>query len=166
MGRRMAADKAIGAEYITFQVALPPRYLHTPFEWRADDVYLRTTVERLIMLRNLCWKHGLNAYFETHIDRWTEDPVFFRKVLEAGLRHGGFESNGDFSHYLYRSWTKGADVEAVLKTVNHMHVRIARVHGDLSAEILDPHADFASGGATRAQWDMVLRTGLLSSRTI
>merc|ERR1712232_318528 len=124
MGRRMAADKAIGAEYITFQVALPPRYLHTPFEWRADDVYLRTTVERLIMLRDLCWKHGLNAYFETHIDRVTEDPVFYARVLEHAASLGGLETNGDFSHFIYRGFVQGAALDRVLSSTNHAHVRM------------------------------------------
>merc|ERR1711924_373142 len=163
---RLARDKQLGAGYINFQIWLPPKYMHTPLAWRDDDEYLRATVDRAVRLQKLCWKHGLNAYFETHIDRWGEDPIFFRKVLEAGLRHGGFEVNGDLSHYLYRNFTQGPDVQAVLEKVNHLHVRIARIHGDLSAETLDPHSDFNAGGPTRAQWDMILTAGPLSSRTV
>merc|ERR1712190_205890 len=76
------------------------------------------------------------------------------------------ESNGDLSHYLYRGWTRGVAVDAILDTVNHLHVRMARVHGDLSVDTVDPAADFAAGGPARVQWDMILRTGPLSSRPI
>lgn len=166
LSRRMVLDKRLGAGYVNFQVFLPPRYLQTPLAWRDDKEYLQKTLQRCLLLRDLCWQHGLNAYFETHIDRVSEDPVFFARVLAAAKQYGGLESNGDLSHYLYRGWTVGVAVDDVLKTVNHMHVRAARVHGDLSAETLDPCADFAAGGPTRAQWDLILRTGPLSSRTI
>lgn len=166
LSRRMSLDKRLGAGYVNFQIFLPPEYMDTPLSWRDDKEYLRVTVERALFLRNLCWKHGLNAYFETHIGRWGEDPVFFNKVLRASQKDGGLEANGDLSHYLYRGWTRGVDVDAVLDTVNHLHVRMARVHGDLSAETPDPRGDFVAGGPTRAQWDMILKTGPLSSRTI
>lgn len=166
LSRRMKLDKSLGSEYVNFQIFLPPEYMHTPLAWRDDDDYLARTVDRAIFLRDLCWSHGLNAYFETHIDRWGEDPVFFRKVLESSRSRGGLEANGDLSHYLYRGFINGKDVAAVLEAVNHLHVRMARMHGDLSIETLDPARDFADGGPTRQQWDMILRTGPLSSRTI
>jgi len=166
LSRRMVLDRKMGAGYVNFQVYLPPRYMQTPLAWRDDEHYLYATVERSLQLQGLCWQHGLNAYFETHIDRWGEDPVFMAEVLAKAEARGGLEANGDLSHYLHRGWTKGSAVESILRAVNHLHVRMCRVHGDLSAETAAPFEDFAKGGPTREQWDMILRVGPLTSRTV
>lgn len=65
----MTLDKRIGSDYVTFQIDLPERYLNTSGEWRDDTKYLALVTDRLLRVRDLCWQHGLNAYFEVHIER-------------------------------------------------------------------------------------------------
>merc|ERR1712086_844126 len=55
--RRLSHDKRIGAEYVSFQISLPPDYMQTPFAWRDDEEYFNTCVQRVLTLRNLCWQH-------------------------------------------------------------------------------------------------------------
>jgi hypothetical protein len=77
--------------------------------------------------------------------------------------------NGDLSHYIYRGITKGAGLDAVLSRVGHMHQRMARAHGDLSADVVDPAAEWADlEGPLRLAWDMARRAlkGGLSSRAV
>eukprot|EP01052_Picozoa_sp_SAG31_P010625 SAG31_NODE_586_length_13839_cov_22.698544_9_plen_83_part_00 len=49
-----------------------------------------------------------------------------------------------------------------------MHQRMARQHGDLSAEVADPYADWAAGGLTRQAYDYAVPAlaGGLTSRII
>ena len=59
-----------------------------------------------------------------------------------------FELNGDLSHYLYRSINQGEGLRRVLSLVGHTHQRMARQHGDLSADVDDPVADWEAEGVT------------------
>merc|ERR1712050_7155 len=108
-------------------------------------------------------------------DRISEDPIFFEKALKRAAALGyDLEVNGDLSHYIYRGFLKGAAVDAILERVNHMHIRMARIHGDLSAEVLDVEEDLKQGGPTSAALKMVERVAALqkskwaglSSRTL
>ena len=46
----------------------------------------------------------------------------------------------------------------IMARVNHMHQRMARVHGDLSADVPDPVQDWAEKGLTyQVRFSTVLR---------
>ena len=95
-------------------------------------------------------------YVETHIQRVSEDPEAFVKVMEHAKDFFGseFECNGDLSHYLYRGFdNKKGYLPAILRRVNHMHQRMARVHGDLSAHVVDLDADWRDKGLTWAAFE-------------
>jgi hypothetical protein len=87
LARRMVLDKRIGSDYVTFQIDLPEKYLNTNGEWRDDAEYLALVTDRLLRVRDLCWQHGLNAYFEVHIERvcclcfFLSDPSLLRTLL-------------------------------------------------------------------------------------
>ena len=118
------------------------------------------------MLQALCAKEQLNFYCETHIDRISEDIEAFTKIMDRAVP---FEINADLSHYIYRGISQGQGLEKVLGRIGHMHQRLARQHGDLSADVPDPATDWEDpNGATRLAWDMAKRAlrGGLSSRCI
>ncbi len=154
----------MGGEYATVQFFLLEDYLNTGGAYREDEAYLRWCADRVTAMRGAAWEMGLNFYLEVHIDRITEDPAACCRILELA----SCELNGDLSHLLYRGITRGQYAQKILKHVNHTHVRLARVHGDLSAAADDPAADWANGGVTWQIFELmkpVLATGL-SSRAI
>ena len=153
--QKMRRDQRIGSEYCTFQVCLPPRYLNTGGEYRSDPAFLGLCVARMARIQALGNGLGLNVYFETHVDRISEDISAFAAMLDMADAQGiPLEVNGDLSHYVYRAITKGKALPKILGKVHHMHQRMARVHGDLSSAVEDPRADWEAGGATAAAWDM------------
>jgi hypothetical protein len=93
--------------------------------------------------------------------------LYGRRALKHRKRR--FPARAD----IYRGITKGQGLEAVLARVGHMHQRMARAHGDLSADVKDGQTwaeDWDDPeGVTRLAWDMAVRAigpGGLSSRCI
>jgi hypothetical protein len=166
-------DRQIGCQYITFQMFLPPHHQAQGGAYRQDAAYCELVAARIAAAQRVCFDEGLNFYVETHIGRVSEDPSAFVQIFEAAHKQHGcyFEVNGDLSHYIYRGFApdKGCMPE-ILGRVQHMHQRMARKHGDLSANVSDPAADWQARGLTwqafqysRTTWE---RGGGLSSRVI
>jgi hypothetical protein len=63
----------------------------------------------------------------------SEDIEAFCRIIE--LCPADFELNGDLSHYLYRGIKQGAGLPRLMAKMGHMHQRMAREHGDLSADV-------------------------------
>ena len=172
MEEKLRLDVAAGAEYVTYQICLPPRFMNTGGAYRGDVEYYQTVCERLERLTQLCHMLNLNVYFETHIDRISEDPIAFAEIIQLYEDTYGrkLELNGDLSHYIYRGITKGESIENILSRVNHMHQRMARTHGDLSVNVVDPIEDWNNKGVTYEAFELSARVlkngGGLSSRTI
>ena len=154
----------MGGEYASIQFFLHDDYLNTGGAYRVDERYLRWCADRVSQMREAAWALGMNFYLEVHFDRITEDPAACCRILELVT----CELNGDMSHYLYRNITRGEYVDTVFKHIGHTHVRMARVHGDISAEVEDPKADWQQGGVTWEAFKFMkpaLESGL-SSRSI
>ncbi|MDA1142300.1 MAG: TIM barrel protein [Planctomycetota bacterium] len=154
----------LGGEYVSFQINLHPDYCNTGGAYRDDEEYLKECAHNIRKMRTAAWDQGMNFYVETHIDRISEDPAAFARILQMATS----EVTGDLSHYLYRGITKGKHLEAILKHMGHTHVRMCRTHGDLSADVPCPQADWESRGVTW-QGFQIMKAGLkggLSSRTI
>ena len=171
MEEKLIADRTAGAEYVTYQIGLPPDYMNTGGAYRGDTDYYNRTVERLHKLRTLANNVGLNMYVETHLERISEDPIAFSEIIDQSEKVSGrpFEEvNGDLSHYIYRGITKGDALEKILKRVNHMHQRMARFHGDFSSEVVNPAEDWENKGCTYTAFKLSSNAlkGGLSSRTI
>jgi sugar phosphate isomerase/epimerase len=176
--RALRLDKMLGHEYTSFQLWLPPRYLNDGGAYRNDKAYLSKVAQRVARLRRIVHEEGLNCYVETHVDRVSEDIWAFDEILarvegQEAPREGKLELNGDLSHYIYKGIERGRALEGVLSRVNHMHVRMARQHGDLSAELRggSPAVDWErSDGVTRRYYEYALpslqKAGGLSSRVI
>ena len=167
MREQIKLTKMMGGGYVTFQMWLPPRYLNTGGSYRRDEEYLGLVARRIEDLCAACWEQGMNCYIETHVDRVTEDPEGFNKI--AGKCRVPLEVNGDLSHYIYRAFRPDApDVAAILERVNHLHVRMARKHGDLSANVKKPKKDWKKRGLTWQAFEFTKPglSGGLSSRVI
>ena len=132
--RTLREDMQLDSEYANWQIHLPARYLNTGGAYRTDEAFLSLCAARIATLQRICHELGLNCYIETHIDRISEDPEAFVKIMD---RAPHFECNGDLSHYFYRSITAGQALPRIMERVNHFHGRMARPHGDLSADIPD-----------------------------
>lgn len=134
--------------------------------YRNDDAYLTLCARRIEQLQALCFELGLNCYVETHIDRLSEDLEAFGKIMDRCNVH--FELNADLSHYFYRGITQGALLDRIWPRVGHMHARLARQHGDLSADVEDPAADWEAKGVTFQAFEYYKPAleGGLSSRVI
>jgi hypothetical protein len=107
---RLILDRSVGAEYVTFQINLPPQYLNTGGMYRdgkrdhsarfdlsarfahvcivsvilwavADHAYLRRIANDIALLQGVCFDLGLNFYVETHMDRVSEDLVSSSTVI-------------------------------------------------------------------------------------
>ena len=65
LARRIALDKALGSEYVTFQISLPPEYLNTGGEYRDDAAFVRRSAERIARMQQICFEQGMNFYVET-----------------------------------------------------------------------------------------------------
>jgi len=153
-----------GGEFASFQLWLAPEYIDTGGAYRDDERYLRWCADRVTQLRQAAWDIGLNFYLEVHIDRMTEDPAACCRLLDLVP----CELNGDLSHLLYRAVTRGPHVDRILKHVGFTHVRMCRMHGDLSVVVTDPAADWAAEGVTWQMFQLTARAlaGGLSSRAI
>jgi sugar phosphate isomerase/epimerase len=154
----------LGGEFASFQFNIHPEFEATGGAYRDDAEYLAWCADSVTTLRDNAWKLGLNFYLEIHVDRITEDPAALCRILDLA----SCELNGDLSHYLFRNFTKGKQVDRILGHMGHTHVRMARTYGDLSAEVNDPKADWESKGVT---WNLFqfMKRGMkkgLSSRTI
>ena len=162
----LQADVAIGCHYASFQIFLPPRHMNTGGEYRNDDAYLTLCARRIEQLQSLCFELGLNCYVETHIDRLSEDLEAFAKIMDRCNVY--FELNADLSHYFYRGITQGTLLDRIWPRVGHMHARLARQHGDLSADVEDPAADWEAKGVTYQAFEYYKPAlqGGLSSRVI
>ena len=91
-------------------------------------------------------------YVETHIQRVSEDPEAFVRMMQyAEQEHGCvFECNGDLSHYLYRGFANDKGyMPLIFSRVGHMHMRMARQHGDLSGAPPDPTASVSGRKLSR-----------------
>eukprot|EP01047_Picozoa_sp_COSAG01_P094646 COSAG01_NODE_25513_length_742_cov_1.339036_1_plen_125_part_10 len=82
MGRRLRLQRTIGAEYITYQLSLPPGLQNTGGEYRNDVAYLRRVAHDIARLQRLCFAEGLNFYVETHVARVSEDTEAFAKIMQ------------------------------------------------------------------------------------
>ena len=190
--QKLRDDQQLGAEYVTFQVFLPPRYLNTGGMYRNDDAFLTLCADRIAMLQRVAHSLGMNCYIEvhpaarplpslpacppgltragscpqTHIDRISEDLQAFNTIIDRCPVP--FELNGDLSHYLYRGINQGEGLRRVLSLVGHTHQRMARQHGDLSADVDDPLADWEAKGVTYQafEYSKPALAGGLSSRVI
>merc|ERR1719203_778719 len=95
--------------------------------------------------------------------------------------HSAFEINGDLSHYISRGMMQGPFVDRIRGGMEHTHVRMARVYGDLSVNVEDPVADWDDSeptpawmyrpceeGVIRTYWNFTKKgfQNGLSSRTI
>ena len=126
---------------------LPPKYLNTGGAYRRDEAYIDCVAKRIEDLHAACWEQGMNCYIETHVDRISEDPEAFVKILDKCRIH--VEVNGDLSHYLYRGMRPDApDIKQILSSMGHTHQRLAKVHGDLSANVKNPKKDWKRRGLT------------------
>jgi sugar phosphate isomerase/epimerase len=65
LARRVALDKALGSEYVTFQISLPPQYLNTGGEYRDDAAFIKRSAERIARMQQVCFEQGVNFYVET-----------------------------------------------------------------------------------------------------
>lgn len=169
-------EKRLGSEYVTFQIALPEDMMGTGGAYRNDEDYLKLCAERVYHMQEICFDCGMNFYVETHVDRISEDPEAFCKIFDLCPNY--FEVNADISHYLYRNICKGPHFERIMMRVGHMHVRMARKHGDLSADVGVHFGQIGDVGDAAADWDAqgvtwqaveVLRPALergLSSRAV
>jgi hypothetical protein len=93
--RRIRQDKDYGCEYGTFQLHLPPEHLGTGGLYRGDEEFLELTAQRIADIQAVCFAEGLNCYFETHIDKVSEDLQAFAGIIH---RAPHFEVTGDLSH--------------------------------------------------------------------
>jgi sugar phosphate isomerase/epimerase len=172
MEEKLRCDRAAGAEYVTYQICLPPKYMNTGGAYRGDEAYYLTVVERIERLTQLCHGLNLNVYFETHINHISEDPIAFAEIINLYEDTYGrkLELNGNFSHYIYRGITKGESIDNILNRVQHMHQTMARPHGGLSVDVIDPIEDWNNKGVTYEAFEMTAKVlknvGGLSSRTI
>ena len=166
LDERVQADKELGSEYVTFQISLPPEHLNTGGEYRDDRAYVQRAAERIARMQEVVFRHGLNFYVETHIDRLSEDVVGFARIMDACPVY--FEVNADISHYVYRGIKKGSALAKILGRVGHTHQRMAREHGDLSADVADPEKDWAAKGLTWQAFEAMKPAfeGGLSSRCV
>lgn len=177
--QQLKLNKILGGEYVTFQIWLPDKYLYGDGSYRNNDKLLDDFVSRIKILQNLCYENGLNFYVETHVGRLSEDPQAFVKIMEKYRNSDGdigddgyynsFEINGDLSHYICRGMLNGEYVDKILNNMEHTHVRMCRVYGDLSVDVDDPVKDWnEEDGVTRNYWLFTKKgfKGGLSSRVI
>ena len=132
------------------------------------SAYLQQAADRIARLQSIAFELGLNFYVETHIDRVSEDPEAFCKIMDRCPVY--FEVNADISHYNYRGITRGPHLQRILSRVGHTHQRMARTHGDLSSGVLDDSTvrDWCEKGVTyeaMRSMEPALQGGL-SSRAI
>jgi sugar phosphate isomerase/epimerase len=159
--------KAMGGRYVTFQMWITPECQGTAGAYRNDDAYLDKCARRIEDLHDVCWDLGLNCYIETHVQRISEDPEAFVKIMDKCAIP--FETNGDLSHYIYRNFRNDtAWMKKILGRMGHTHQRMCRNYGDLSVNVPDPHGDWSARGVTWTafQWSRPGLEGGLSSRVI
>lgn len=159
--------KKMGGEYLTFQMWISPKYIDTAGTYRNDNAYLKKCAQRIVDLHILTSSFDLNCYIETHVQRISEDPEAFCKIMD--LCEIDFEINGDLSHYIFRSFRNDfPEMKRILKRMGHTHQRLCRQFGDLSINIKDLNQDWLNRGATWQAFQFT-KPGLiggLSSRVI
>eukprot|EP01084_Bolivina_argentea_P207715 354352_1 len=163
--------KQMGGQYVTFQIDLPDKYLYGDGSYRNNQQLLLEFVQRIKVLQEICFEQGMNFYVETHVLRISEDPEAFVKIINYFNEQNGdsFEVNGDLSHFICRGMLHGPFVEQILDNMEHTHVRMSRIYGDLSAEVIDPVKDWNDeNGVTKTYWKFTKKglTNGLSSRVI
>eukprot|EP00747_Dinoflagellata_sp_TGD_P063006 gnl/TRDRNA2_/TRDRNA2_153271_c0_seq4.p1 gnl/TRDRNA2_/TRDRNA2_153271_c0~~gnl/TRDRNA2_/TRDRNA2_153271_c0_seq4.p1 ORF type:complete len:330 (+),score=65.97 gnl/TRDRNA2_/TRDRNA2_153271_c0_seq4:1237-2226(+) len=149
--RDLKLQKSLGSEYATFQIGLPPELSGTGGAYRSNEEYLKLTALRVERLQKMCFSLGLNFYVETHVDRISEDPEAFCKIFDYCPTY--FEVNADISHYLYRNINRGKHFDRIMNRVGHCHIRMCRVHGDLSAEPGIHFGSIGPAGEPAPDWD-------------
>jgi sugar phosphate isomerase/epimerase len=150
MREKLELDKALGSEYVTFQLSLPPEHLNTGGLYRDDDAYIRRSAMRIAQLQKLCFEQGLNFYVETHIDRLSEDVDAFCKIMDACPKY--FEVNADISHYNYRAIKRGAALEKILARVGHTHQVRCRILRSQSEPAVGWLLDWLSSARCLSAW--------------
>eukprot|EP01059_Diplonema_ambulator_P026481 TRINITY_DN4376_c1_g1_i1.p2 TRINITY_DN4376_c1_g1~~TRINITY_DN4376_c1_g1_i1.p2 ORF type:complete len:390 (+),score=133.15 TRINITY_DN4376_c1_g1_i1:2070-3239(+) len=161
---QMAADKILGSEYATYQVFLSDEYMGCGSDYTDDTAYMTECVRRINVLKKETLAAGLNFYLETHVDRITQDPRAVCRFLDKT----SFEMNGDLAHYITLGLRSGASLERTLATINHMHVRMARMYGDISVGPENPERDWDDRGVTWTHFNYAIPAmkGGLSSRVL
>jgi sugar phosphate isomerase/epimerase len=163
LARRVALDKALGSEYVTFQISLPPQYLNTGGEYRDDAAFIKRSAERIAKMQQVCFEQGVNFYVETRplrparlrsihitssmhhansmwfsscadIDRVSEDVVGFARIMDACPTY--FEVNADISHYVYRGIKKGNALAKILARVGTRQVSSSQAHASILSAVL------------------------------
>ena len=56
LARRVALDKALGSEYVTFQISLPEKYLNTGGEYRDDVAFIKRSAERIARMQQVSFR--------------------------------------------------------------------------------------------------------------
>ena len=159
--------KAMGGQYVTFQMWITPEYQGTAGAYRNDEEYLDKCAKRIEDLHDVCWDLGLNCYIETHVQRISEDPEAFVKIMDKCAV--AFETNGDLSHYIYRNFRNDSTwMKKILGRMGHTHQRLCRNDGDLSVNVPDPQKDWGARGVTWTafQFSKPGFEGGLSSRVV
>ena len=135
-----------------------------------NNINIYCDMYRIKTLQDICFELGMNFYVETHIQRLSEDPEAFVTIMDMFEEKYGktFEINGDLSHYLARGMLNGTYIDKILSRVEHTHVRMCRVYGDLSAEVDDPIKDWNNNGITKQYWNFTKKAfnNGLTSRVI
>ena len=67
--QKLRDDQALGAEYATLQIFLPPHYLNCGGSYRRDTAFLHLCAQRITELQRVAHSQGMNFYVETHVDR-------------------------------------------------------------------------------------------------
>lgn len=51
---KLRLDKAMGSEYVTFQISLPPRHLNTGGLYRDDAAFIQLSADRIVKMQAAC----------------------------------------------------------------------------------------------------------------
>eukprot|EP01084_Bolivina_argentea_P207719 354362_1 len=167
----MINNKRLGAEYVIFHMFLPKQYMNSDGCYRNNEQLLNKYVDRIRTLQQIAYDVGLNFYVETHVWMCSEDPEAFSKIIDLyNGKYGNenincFEVNGDLAHYICRGMMNGPFVDNILSSMEHTHVRMARVYGDVSVDVFNPIDDWNNKGVTWKYWQFAkkgLKNGLTS----
>jgi len=157
----------MGGEYLSFQMWITPKYIDTCGTYRNDEVYLKKCAKRIEDLHAITSLYDLNCYIETHVQRISEDPEAFCKIMDYCKIN--FEVNGDLSHYIFRNLRNDyPEMKRILSRMGHTHQRMCRKYGDLSVNVENLQEDWNNKGVTWEAFEFS-KPGLengLSSRVV